>query len=190
MQTMSAVQAAHILLLAKVRQSAVLLDATAGNGGDTLFLAENSSATARIFAFDIQQEALHHTYARLCAQGLERKVELILDNHAALDRYIDCGIDAAIFNLGYLPGADHELTTIWESTAEALEKTLQKLTLNGILVVTAYPGHAAGQIEQQNLEEYLMKLPKASFVAAKYQMINHAATAPVCYMVERVKDLF
>lgn len=187
MQTMNAVQAAHILLLAKVKTAAVLLDGTAGNGNDTLFLAQNSPDNAVIYAFDVQTAALEKTRIRLAEEKLLNKVELILDSHANLDNYITDRIDAAVFNLGYLPGAAHELTTLWSSTLEAVQKVLQKLSVNGVLIVTAYPGHEAGLDEQQKLEEFFAGLDKKTFIAVKYQMINHAANAPVCYLAERVK---
>ena len=112
MQILNPVSVAHKLIQEQVYRAEILVDATAGKGNDTLYLAENSLATAKIYAFDIQELALRCTKEKDCQEkGLERKVTLILDNHANVKQYVLRGVDVAIFNLGYLPGGNHELTT-------------------------------------------------------------------------------
>jgi tRNA1(Val) A37 N6-methylase TrmN6 len=187
MQTMSAIKAAQLLLKEKVKSAAVLLDGTAGNGGDTLFLAKNAPPDAKIYAFDIQSAAISQAKETLAAAGFYDRVEFILASHADLDKYILEKIDAAIFNLGYLPRSSHAITTLGKTTLQAVEKVLEKLSVNGAVAITAYLGHSEGAAENEKLAAYLKNLSKSEFVAAQYKMINHADNAPICYVIERVK---
>lgn len=188
MQTINVVSAAHHLLIQKIKHSQRILDATAGNGNDTLFLAEHSPATAEIYAFDIQQHALDVTKQKLQEQGLLKKVRLILASHDQVNQYVEEPIDIVMFNLGYLPGGDHALTTDAKTTISALEKTMALLNINGIISITAYRGHQAGCIEHQQLANLLMNLPMRNFTVSCYSMVNHLETSPVLYLIEKVRS--
>ena len=188
MQTMNVVKVAHKLLLDKLKVANCIFDATAGNGNDTLFLAENSLDKAKIYAFDIQQSALDTTKLKLQETALLKKVNLVLASHDKVAEYIKDNIDIAMFNLGYLPGGDHTITTVAETTIAALEKTITLLNVNGIIAITAYTGHDAGAIEYSQLVTFLMELPVRNFTVGCYSMINHAKTSPVLYLVEKVRS--
>lgn len=187
MQTISAVRVAHTLLEHQVKKARLLLDATAGNGEDTLFLARLSPADAHVYAFDIQQRALDETARKLEAAQLRSKVSLLLDDHARMDAYITGGIDVAVCNLGYLPGGDHAVTTVARTTLLALEKLVALLAPGGLAAITAYPGHEAGREEEACVRAFLEKLPAKTITACRYVMVNHARTAPVLYLVEKVR---
>lgn len=187
MQTISVIEAARRLIRERLREASCIVDATAGNGYDTLYFALHSPANVKIYAFDIQQGALDATREKLKQASLEHKVELILSSHAKLRDFIAEEIDLAIFNLGYLPGGDHTVTTLAESTVEALAQTVERLRINGLIAVIAYPGHEAGACETQRLEEYLSALPARQFTAGRYSMINHIRTSPVLYLIEKVR---
>ncbi|SDP33672.1 tRNA (mnm(5)s(2)U34)-methyltransferase [Selenomonas ruminantium] len=163
----------------------VIVDATAGNGNDTLFLAEHGPDQAKIYAFDIQQAALEHT--RLKTAAYASRIEYILASHAEIDKQVPGNIDVAMFNLGYLPGEEHKVTTVKESTRMAVEQVLDKLSINGICIIVAYPGHEAGAQEAVMLEEFLGNLPRRDYTVGCYRLLNHRQTAPYAYMVERVR---
>jgi len=188
MQTMNVVKVAHKLLLDKLKVSNCIFDATAGNGNDTIFLAQNSPDKAKIYAFDIQQSALDATKLKLQEHAFLEKVSLVLASHDKIAEYIKDNIDIAIFNLGYLPGGDHTITTVAETTIAALEKTITLLNVNGIIAITAYTGHDAGTIEYSQLVTLLMNLPVRNFTVGCYSMINHVKTSPVLYLVEKVRS--
>lgn len=188
MQTINVVNAAHKLVLDKLKDSYCILDATAGNGNDTLFLAENSPAQAKIYAFDIQQSALNATKTKLQEGAFLEKVSLILASHDKVAEYIKDKIDIAMFNLGYLPGGDHMITTSAETTIAALQATVSLLNVNGIIAITAYAGHEAGAIEYNQLVTFLTNLPVKNFTVVCYRMINHSKTAPVLYLIEKVRS--
>ena len=139
----------------------IVIDATAGNGHDTLFLAGLVGHTGRVYAFDIQAEALEHTCRRLAATGLGDQVTLLQLGHEQL-----CGgvppalhgrIAAVMFNLGYLPGSDRRCITRAGTTLAALDQAMTCLRPGGILSVIAYPGHAGGGTETEAVQHWLRR---------------------------------
>lgn len=186
MQNINAIQVARQLLINKLCQAGCIIDATAGNGNDTLFLAETSVAAATIYAFDIQESAIVATKEK--TKKYSDKIHCILASHDCLDSYIDKPIDVAVFNLGYLPGGDHLLTTRATTTLVALDKILSRLSVNGLISIVAYPGHAAGNDEYEQLAIRLADLPRSIFTVGCYKMINHKETSPVLYMIEKVRS--
>ena len=110
------------LLKEVIDKNSIVVDATAGNGNDTLFLAKTSAK--KVYAFDIQQLAIENTTNLIKEAELIHKCEIILDSHFEFDKYIDEKIRAVVFNLGYLPNADHEITTLAEIINTSLDFTI------------------------------------------------------------------
>ena len=110
---------AHYLLQQTLPEGGNALDGTAGNGHDTLFLAQTAGILGKVWAFDIQPQALTLTQCRLKEAGYEN-VQLILDGHENLKQYVSEPLNAAIFNFGWLPGGDKSLTTRTETSIPAL----------------------------------------------------------------------
>ncbi|MFO7724544.1 MAG: class I SAM-dependent methyltransferase [Oceanipulchritudo sp.] len=139
------------------------LDATAGNGRDTAALAAAVSPGGRVFALDIQEDALRRTAALLEKQHLLDAVTLINGDHGKLRDYLPCAvrgrIDLACFNLGYLPGSDHALVTQPESTLSALQESLRLLAPAGALSVIAYRGHQGALEEARLVQAFFETLP-------------------------------
>jgi predicted methyltransferase len=127
-----------------------VVDATAGNGHDTAWLAELVGPTGRVYAIDIQVEAIAQTAARLSAEERSRVV-LLTGDHAKWDRLIPHAshgrLAAVVFNLGYLPGGDKTRITNTASTLAALEQAVHGLRAGGVLSVLGYPGHPGGAAE-------------------------------------------
>lgn len=185
---LSPVQVVHQLLLERIRTARILVDATAGNGHDTLFLALNSPGNAKIFAFDIQAVAIENTQRLLWGNQQAGKVQLIHDSHTRLADYVQEKADVILFNLGYLPRGNKTITTCSNHTMSAVKTSLQKLNPNGSLGVVAYPGHAAGALEAEALAEYLQSLPTAEFSVVCIKMFNHQANVPIAYIVEKLRE--
>lgn len=147
----SITMACHAWLEGLIQPGDRVLDATAGNGGDTLWLAQKVGVSGHVWALDCQTLALDQTQSLLAAAGLLSRVTLVEGNHARLEHDLPAGaqthLAATVFNLGYLPGADHGLTTEAASTLHALSVTWEWLRPGGALAVVCYPGHAAGAIE-------------------------------------------
>lgn len=185
MQTLNATHLVQQLLLPKVADAFCIVDATAGNGKDTLFLAKNSPKNGMVYAFDIQKHAIEASRQRLIENKLDDKVHFILDSHANIKSYITRPIDVAMFNLGYLPGKCHEIMTMAESTVSALAAAVSQLSAGGIISIVAYPGHHHGQEENHAVRQYTMTLPSEEFTVICVDMINHSKNPPILYMIEK-----
>lgn len=173
----------HDFLAEVLDPSAVALDATMGNGHDTLFLAKLAQ---RVYAFDIQQQALQQTQKRLEEAGCEN-VHLILDGHQNLDKYVTSPLRAAIFNLGYLPSEDKTVITSPETTLEALEKILERLESGGRVALMVYYGHKGGEAEKNQVLDFASSLPQNLYTVMVYQPINQVHKPPFLIMIEKVK---
>lgn len=152
---------AHQIVGEVVLPGDVAIDATAGNGHDTVFLAGRVGATGRVYSLDIQAEAIEKTRARLLAADLAN-VELIQRDHAGLADLVPTqlrgSIRAIVFNLGFLPGGDKSIITRVGSTVKAIRSALDILMPGGVLTVIAYPGHPGGAEEAASVAEMLQQL--------------------------------
>lgn len=187
MQILNASEISRRILLPKLAVAGCIVDATAGNGHDTLFLARYSPKNAQIYAFDVQEKALSQTRRLLAEHALQEKVSLILAGHEALEEFVKETIHIAVFNLGYLPGANHAVTTRTDTTLQAVKAVLEKLAAGGILSIMLYPGHEEGAKEQKFLTTYFTGLSKRQFTSICCTMTNHAVTAPQLYLIEKVR---
>ncbi len=152
---------AHLQLEAQLAPGDCAIDATAGNGYDTVKLAELVGRDGQVIAIDLQAEAIASTRARLNATPLETACELIQDNHAqalqALVATHSNKVSAITFNLGYLPGSDKSVQTLSETTLPALDACTALLKPGGLLLVTAYRGHPGGESEAAAVAEWMQR---------------------------------
>ncbi|MGT2785198.1 tRNA (mnm(5)s(2)U34)-methyltransferase [Streptococcus merionis] len=174
---------AHAFLEEILMPDAVAIDATMGNGHDTLFLAQRAG---RVLAFDIQQAALDTTQRRLLEAGFEN-VELILAGHETVSQHVSSA-KVAIFNLGYLPSADKSVITQPETTLSAIEQICQLLEVGGRLAIMVYYGHAGGDVERDAVLDFVKTLPQTKFTVAIYQTINQMNNPPFLIMVEKLRE--
>lgn len=170
-----------------VKPGETVIDATAGNGNDTLFLAELVGDEGRVFAFDIQQVALEATANRL--DILNDRVTLVLDSHANVDQYVLEPIGGAMFNLGYLPySEDLSVITKPDSTIEAIDKLLGMLKKGGIITISVYDGHEGGVEERDALLTYVKSLHQADVHVIRYELLNQRKNPPFLIAIEKVRD--
>lgn len=169
-----------------VREPALCIDATAGTGRDTLFLRRIVAEGGRVAAMDVQEEALRQTGERLEKAGY-RDVELLLDGHQNMDRYFDAGTaDLIMFNLGYLPGGDHSLSTKAETTLTALEKSLDILKEGGILSLMIYSGGDTGFAEKEAVLSWLRELDCKKYLVLVEQFYNRPGNPPLPVFVYKL----
>ncbi|MFZ7133998.1 MAG: class I SAM-dependent methyltransferase [Eubacteriales bacterium] len=169
-----------------VKPGDCVIDATAGNGNDTCFLAERVGNHGQVYAFDILDEAISNTHANLQAKGLMERVKLIKDSHEKIDKYVGEPISCAMFNLGYLPKSTNNTVTKGLSTVAALNSCIHLLKKRGIITLCIYISHPGGKDEEKLLEEYVIALPKNKFKVLKYYTFNDAQ-APYIYIIYRIK---
>jgi len=155
------------------------VDATLGNGHDAIFLAKHSK---KLFGFDIQQQAIDSTKQKIKTSAHSCQVYLIKDGHQNLDQHIHEPIDVAMFNLGYLPGADHQTTTQSHTTLTALNKTHTLLAPQGLLSILCYPGHPAGKIETEEVRQHLVQKKCKIFF---HQTVPNNPQGPVLFVIQK-----
>ncbi len=176
--------AAEVLRQA-VEEGDCVVDATMGNGHDTLMLCQLVGETGKVIAFDIQADAVARTARLLEENGLSGRARLLCRGHEHLLEEVPGEIAAMVMNLGWLPGGSHRVTTLWETTRQAVEAGLKCLKPGGVLVICAYPGHEEGNREREELMALLSGLSNRSFNVLLQRFLNASANAPVCYVVQK-----
>jgi len=167
----------HILLSHHLTEDMVAIDATVGQGFDTIFLAQHCK---KVYAFDIQPQALEIAKGKVDDTCCE--IEWILDSHANMTRYVHESIDVIVFNFGYFPTGDHTITTMTDSSLSAVHLALSLLKKDGWLVLCFYPGHPEGKKEMDAILEYLHT---QKLLITHYE--TEIANSPVLYLVSHRK---
>lgn len=166
----------------------VLVDATAGNGHDTLFLARLArTIRGEVLAFDIQQEALDATQGLLTAESLAAR--LVCASHARLLEYVSGNVAAVMFNLGFWPGSDKTVVTRAEHTLAALRVAADVLLAHGVISVHAYTGHPGGLEEAESVRAWARSLPRKHWRVQEITEANRgdlAKRAETLWLVEKV----
>lgn len=182
---------AHSLLEAAVEEGDVTVDATVGNGHDTYVLANLVGPSGRVYGFDIQEEALEKAHLRLQESNLTERVELFLKSHDQLEAIIPAElhkkVKAAIFNLGYLPGGDKTIVTTPDSSISAVKQLLTIMPAGAIIVLVVYHGHPEGQIERDQLIQYVRTIDQKRAQVLQYQFLNQINHAPFVIAIEKIK---
>lgn len=155
----------------------VAIDFTMGNGNDTLTLSKTAK---KVYSFDIQDEALKNT--RKLLNDIDN-VELILDGHENFDKYVQ-SFDVGVFNLGYLPQGDHNITTKVSTSLQAIKKAVQYLNKQGHLFIVVYIGHFEGKEESLKINEYVSTLDHMVYNVALFKMMNKL-NAPYVIEIEK-----
>ena len=163
-------------------ENGVAADFTMGNGHDTEWLC-SLTPQGHVYAFDVQDQAVENTRARLAARGFTN-FELIRDSHANCERYIKSELDAGMFNLGWLPGGDKSVYTRRESTLKAVNAAVGLLKKGGLLTINVDPGHEEGRLEGEMLQEELAKLAKLEYCVFLFRLVN-SPDAPYILGVEK-----
>jgi len=155
------------------------VDATAGNGHDTEFLAGRVGEGGRVLAFDLQAEAIMAAGLRVAAAGWGSRVEFFQESHDHIALRVPPGSAAVVmFNLGYLPGHGHDLTTTAETTLAALTAALTVLRPGGALAVVCYPGHPEGEREAAAVTGWFGDLTSSGWQVVRYGAIGTLRPAP------------
>lgn len=178
----------HELVEKVVKQGDTVVDATMGNGNDTLFLARLVGEKGRVYAFDIQDCALYNTRKRVEAGGVGSFVELIRDGHQNIGQYVSKGVKAVMFNLGYLPKGDHSIGTRAETTIDALKKSMELLTLGGIIMMVIYYGGDSGFEEKEAVLNYVKTIDCRKFTVLVSEFVNQVNCPPIAVCIEKFAE--
>ena len=167
-----------------VNKNDTVIDATMGNGFDTLKLASAVGENGKVFAFDIQSIAIENTKKLLSKNNISN-VNLILDSHSNLDKYVTSPVKCVVFNLGYLPGGDHKKQTKKETTISAIEKSLAVLSDEGFVSVTVYYGKNSGTEEKEAVMEYFKYLDYKKYTVLVCDFFNRPNNPPLSVIITK-----
>ena len=172
-----------------VQKGDIVIDATMGNGYDTIYLGNLVGENGKVYAFDVQEEAIKSTKKKVERDNMTDRVELILDGHQNLDKYVQDEVSCVVFNLGYLPRAKNVVITKPDTTLEAIKKSLTLLKPNGIISIAAYIGHEGGLEEKNYICEYLDNLNQNEFNVLHMQFTNQINNPPQLILIEKKGDI-
>lgn len=181
------VHLSHLLLRSLVRPGDQAIDATCGNGNDTLLLAELVGNQGSVWSFDIQKQAFATTSARLTEAGYEQRVTLVKAGHEELESRVTGPVQAIVFNLGYLPGGDHSIITTPATTLPALHQACNLLAPGGATIITLYPGHGGGDNETEQVTAWAATLPQNRFHCWQMKQPNTSAQAPFLLTIQKAR---
>ncbi|MFE8703336.1 class I SAM-dependent methyltransferase [Cytobacillus sp. FJAT-54145] len=180
---------ARQLLQKALQPGDIAVDATLGNGHDTLFLAGLVGENGHVYGFDIQEKALEASNSRLRENGLSSRVTLFNEGHEHISTAIPLEqhgkVMAAIFNLGYLPGGDKSIVTKPETTIAAIEQLIEMMAPEGIIVLVIYHGHEEGAVERDYLLQFVRELDQQTVHVLQYQFINQQNHPPFIIAIEK-----
>ncbi len=176
----------HDYVKSIVRHGDIVVDATAGNGNDTVFLAELVGDNGKVYSFDIQEKALEKTRKKLADKGLLQRVQLINEGHQNMDSYITGSVKAVMFNLGYLPGGDHSIGTKGDTTIEAIKKSMELIEVNGLVSLVVYYGGDSGFDEKEQVMEFINGIDNKKYVVMKTEFVNQVNCPPIFVCIEKL----
>lgn len=167
----------------------IAVDATVGNGIDTLFLSRQVGPAGRIFGFDVQQEALDSAKDRLDKEGCMENVHLFWAGHERmadlLPSEVQGAVRAVMFNFGYLPGGNESVVTRPETSCAAINAALSVMDRGALCSMVLYTGHPGGMEEAQAVEAHCRSLPLDTARVMECQMINHPTSQTRVLFLER-----
>eukprot|EP00210_Caulerpa_lentillifera_P007632 g7289.t1 len=189
-----------------LRRGDSVIDATCGNGADSLYIARLLGPNGTLLSFDIQEQAIHstkfllgdqmdyqfHQRDDICAIGCSKQgpeIKIFKQSHERIGEYkeeVPGEVKLVTFNLGYLPGGDKEITTQTQSTLRAVKSALETIGQSGMVTIIAYIGHPEGIEEYQSLNEFLTKLDSSKWLVSEYRIKNRT-NSPILLTILRAR---
>lgn len=178
----------HHFLAEQIQPGDFCIDATMGNGHDTLFLSQLTGPTGKVLAFDIQQTALDSTQKRLEDAIASDNVTLILDSHSNLSHYAKPNtVSCIVFNFGYLPSGDHNISTTKETSIPAIAQGLELLKKGGLMSLCIYSGGDSGFDERDALLNYLKTLDTKKYLVILSCYYNRPNNPPIPVLIKKLR---
>jgi tRNA1(Val) A37 N6-methylase TrmN6 len=184
MKNYQVTQWCHHFIREHVKAGDICIDATAGNGNDTLLLCELVGETGKVIAFDIQEQAVNTTKERLKCVGLEERAVVLQKSHERMAEYAETdSVSCIVFNFGYLPGGDHQLATKKESSLSAIREGLCLLKKGGIMSLCVYSGGDSGFEERDAILEELKNLDTKQYLVIVSSYYNRPNNPPIPILI-------
>jgi predicted methyltransferase len=184
----SAVRWSQLLLEDRLQPGDVVVDATLGNGHDTLFLCRQVLPGGHVYGFDVQAAAVASTEKRLLDAGVAAgDFSLFQGGHETMPTRLPGELRgrlaAVMFNLGYLPGSDKQCITQTETTMVALRQAVEWVRPGGLVTVAVYPGHEGGAEEAVRIASWAATLDPRAFEVQHLRPVNRTAAPPECWVI-------
>lgn len=183
---------AHQLWEKHIFPGDLVIDATCGNGHDTLILAKLAltNSFGSVITIDIQPEAIskaqEHLKSNLSAEMFSL-IDFHLGCHSQFPKILlEKSVRLVVYNLGYLPGGNKALTTCTETTLESIRQAQHLLMPKGIICITCYPGHPEGKKEREVLLHYVEKLNYQDWSCSHHHWVN-TVSAPSVILIQSRK---
>lgn len=202
MENYQITQWCHRFIEEQVKDGDYCIDATCGNGHDTLLLCRLAGSDGLTAGFDIQEQAVEKTKKRLREAGVEEKARIFCCGHEKMREQLaedpDCrkmlektqdgygSVSCVVFNFGYLPGGAHDLATKAQTSLEAVEQSLELLKKGGIISLCIYSGKDSGFDEKEALMEYLKGLDSKKYLVIMSSYYNRPNHPPVPGLIIRL----
>ena len=185
--SLNALGFSHQFISAYVKEGDLVIDATAGRGRDTAFLAELVGENGRVIAFDIQQEAVDSTLELLEKKGLSKRAEVFCDSHENMLSYAEKGsVRAVMFNFGWLPGGDHNIFSHGETSINAIKSAMELICDGGVISLCIYCGKECGYEEKNEILEFLKTVDSKLFTVCVTDFVNRTGDFPIpAFIIKR-----
>lgn len=183
------VNAFKVLSGTYLKEGMTVLDATCGNGNDSLYLKKLIGTRGVLYAVDVQEDAISATRRLFEEHGFveDEALKLVLGSHDDLSflEISDRLLDLAVYNLGFLPKGNKQITTEYDTTLKSLEQVLNYLKSGGLVFVLCYVGHNSGKLEAEHLGRFLTTLDQKFFDVARFEFVNQKNDPPLMWIVEK-----
>lgn len=174
----SHIDLAHSLWKNIVKPGDIAIDATCGNGNDTLILAnlclDNSVGT--LYAIDIQEDAIRNTQKLLSEHLPKQKLERVKfsnECHSTFPKELVAqSVKIVVYNLGYLPKGNKGVTTLIATTMASIKAAMTLLQDGGIISITCYPGHSEGKEEEEALLNFTATFNPKEWSCTHHRWVN------------------
>ena len=177
----------HKFISENVKEGSFCIDGTAGRGRDTLFLSKLVGENGSVLSFDIQEEAIKSTKELLKKEN-RNNVTVIHSCHSKIDQYAEKNTaDAVMFNFGWLPGGDHNIFSLGETSVKAIEKGLEILKPGGVMSLCIYCGKETGFDEKKTLLDFAYSLDQKKYSVLLNDFINRRGNPPIAVFILKEK---
>jgi len=175
----------NIIIESMLGPGGFAVDATAGNGNDSLLLSDTVGKNGKVLSFDIQESAISNSHSLLKSKAKYNNYRFVCDCHTRLSEYIDEPVDIFVYNLGYLPGGDKSKTTTAENTIISIKTAMSLLKIKGGLLIVSYPGHESGYREEKAIRLFSEELDQRKWSVLRSEFINQVNSPPVLYFIQK-----